>query len=107
MQYARAKRRQNGGEKKGINRVFFLANRAESKGEKRTGDNRCKRAKKPQKGRFFAQINRQTPFGILHSFETGFLFKMPFCGTDAEFNRYGDRTSARACARMLLIGDLR
>ena len=34
MQYARAKRRQNGGEKKGINRVFFLANRAEKQGGK-------------------------------------------------------------------------
>ena len=37
MQYARAKRRQNDGEKKGINRVFFLANRAEKQGGKTDG----------------------------------------------------------------------
>ena len=34
MQHARAKRRQNGGEKNGFNRVFFLANRAEKQGGK-------------------------------------------------------------------------
>ena len=34
MHYVRAKRRQNCGEKKGINRVFFLANRAEKQGWK-------------------------------------------------------------------------
>ena len=78
MQYARAKRRQKGGEKKGINRVFFLANRAEKQGGKTEGGQPLQTRRKTAKGRLFAQINRQTPFGILHSFEAGFLFKMPF-----------------------------
>ncbi len=97
-QYARAERRQNGGVKRGFDRVFFLANREEKQGENRREPSVANAPKKSKRAVFRA-VRPKNAFGILHSFEAGFLFRMPFCGTDAERNRHGDRSTARACAR--------
>lgn len=76
-QYARAERRQNGGVKRGFDRVFFLANREEKQGGNRREPS-VANAPKNRERAFFRADQPKNAFGILHSFEVVFLFRMPF-----------------------------